>query len=188
MPTKLGFLLACLSLLIVAGCAKQSAVNTNEPIKIKADNQTIVSAAEEVLTDMHFVIDKADADAGYVLTKPLAGQEWFEFWRSDAADSKSLAKSSLFSLQKTAELSILQIDSDTCQLECVVYVQKLNIPQRQISGFGDLPSIFSKSSPSRQKLELSKINKSDTQWIDLADDELLAFNIKQKISKEIARK
>ena len=69
---------------VSAGCGEQQR-RPDLPQTVTLSSVTAceaVSAAEAVLRQMHFSIDKADPDAGVVRTFPLTAGQFFEFWRS----------------------------------------------------------------------------------------------------------
>ena len=82
-------LLCACAALMLAGCAKQQQYEAVEQIciegeKIATENTEklriqAMQAAEEVLSEMYFTIEKFDAEQGIIRTRPLAGAQFFEF-------------------------------------------------------------------------------------------------------------
>ncbi len=77
--------------LILTGCAQQQHQEVVEQICLQ-DTQSLglltekpqaMQTAEDVLSRMHFTIDKSDAEQGIIRTRPLPAAQFFEFWRSD---------------------------------------------------------------------------------------------------------
>lgn len=76
--------IACTALLLITGCAQTRQFKAVEQICVpNLEKQQAMKAAEEVLDQMHFSIEKADAEQGLIRTRPLAGAQFFQFWRSD---------------------------------------------------------------------------------------------------------
>lgn len=169
---------------VFVGCQENSEIAIQKPVCLAATNDQAINAAKKVLRDMHFVIEKSDADAGYIRTRPLSGAEFFEFWRTDAADSRKLAESSLHSIQRIVEINISPAQ-EKVQVDCAVKTRRLALTGREISGFSDLPRMFSKSKASQQSLEMQKDVKSKRRWIDTGADSGLEAKILTAINKEI---
>ena len=72
------FLLAgCVALGLWAGCAttparQEQRAEVEQVCAINVDKSQAVQIAEDVLAEMHFAIEKADADTGLIRTRPLA--------------------------------------------------------------------------------------------------------------------
>ena len=68
-------LLTCSLLFWLAGCAENKYTKTIDQLCPPAATKTAaMTAAEQVLADMHFAIEKFDVDAGYIRTAPLIGR------------------------------------------------------------------------------------------------------------------
>jgi len=172
---------------LLTGCAQQQQFQALEQICVpgmtKAD---AMQAAEDVLRQMHFSIDKADTGQGVVRTRPLAGAKWFEFWRSDNAGSFNSAEANLHTLRRTVELDISRQGTQLC-IGCDVKVQKLSLPEVKVSSTAKVYGMFSRSSVSRQTLKLKPELEKSMAWIDLGRDIRLETQILTRIQKQIAR-
>lgn len=140
--------------------------------------------AEEVLGHMHFTIDKADAEAGVIKTRPLAGAKFFELWRSDNVGAFNFAEANLHSIRRIVELKINEQDGQLC-IGCDVNVQRLSMPEQEVS-IGRAYELFSKSTASIQKLKLQRQQKEGMRWIDLGSDKQLSEEILRRIEKGMA--
>jgi len=187
-------LMACA--LMLAGCAKQHQYETVEQICVLGiDKAEAMQIAEDVLAKMHFTIDKADVDRGIIITKPLPGAQFFEFWRSDNVGAFNAAEANLQSIRRIAQLNIRQktedrkqkteernLTSDICPLPqgmakpmtsvlyigCNVQVQRLSVPKFEIRN---------------SKFEISALGGME--WIDLGKDTKLATEILKRIEQQI---
>ncbi len=145
-----------------------------------------MQTAENVLGKMHFTIEKADADIGLIRTRPLPGAQFFEFWRSDNVGSFNAAEANLHSIRRTVEINIGQQNGQLC-IDCNVNVQRLSLPQRQITSSSQAYGMFSQSCPSIQKLKLHPEQKREMAWIDSGKDVRLTTEILKRIEKQIAK-
>ena len=59
-----------------------------------------------VLSEYDFIVDQRDRREGLIATLPMTGQQWFEFWRKDAATPRDLAEGSLQTIYRTVRVFI----------------------------------------------------------------------------------
>jgi hypothetical protein len=173
--------------LALAGCARKYQRQTTEQIRVpdigKAETMEL---AEDVLAQLHFTIDKADADCGLIRTRPLPGAQFFEFWRGDNVGPDNTLQANLHTIRRTVELDITQQDSKIC-IGCNVKVQRLSLPEREITSSARAYDMFSRSSPYLQRLILNPEQAKAAMWTDLGTDTLLATEILKRIEERILR-
>ena len=144
-----------------------------------------IQAAEHVLGRMHFAIDKVDAQRGFISTRPLPGAQFFEFWRSDNAGPFESAQANLHSIRRTVELNINRQGKRLC-IGCDVEVQRLSLPEREISSSSRAYEMFSESTTRMRKLIPRHEQKEKMAWLDRGQDTGLASLILNRIGKQIA--
>lgn len=173
--------------LIVAGCAKPYTGQTIEKIcPAGIDKQQAMQIAEDVLAKMHFTVAKYDADLGVIRTRPLAGAQFFEFWRKDNVGSFNSAEANLHSIRRTAELNIKQQDTNLC-ISCNVNVQRMNLPEQELRSSARAYELFSQSSPTKQALVLNPEQKEGVAWVNLGNDPQLATVILKQIENKLSK-
>lgn len=178
---------ACMIVGILGGCAKQQQVRTVEQICVSdLDKAKAMRMAEDVLEEMHFDIEKSDIEQGLIRSKPLAGAQFFEFWRKDSIGAFNWAESNLHSIRRIVEIDVRQEDGRLC-VDCNVNVQRLSLPERLLRGTGQSYEILSESSEAIQRLKLDTQQKTLMTWIDLGRDELLATEILKQIENKAAK-
>ena len=170
-----------------SGCAGTRQYETVEQIRIKnKDILDAMEAVEDVLTEMHFTIDKADTESGYIRTRPLPGGQFFEFWRCDNIGADSFLESNLHTIRRTVELEVIRPGEDLI-IDCDVNVQRLSLPERDITSSARVYQMFSRSKESLQRLKLNPYQKRNMAWIDLGTDERLTTEILRRIEKRVQR-
>ena len=185
-PKSLLFM-ACSAFCLLAGCAQTQHLKVVEQICLPdMDKQQAMQTAEDVLGRMHFTIDKADAEQGIIRTRPLPAAQSFEFWRSDNVGSFNSTEANLHSIRRTAELGISRQGGQLC-IKCDVKVQRLSLPEREVTSSGRSYEMFTPSNQSIQVLELHPEQKKDMAWIDLGSDKQLATDILKQIEKQLKR-
>jgi len=140
---------------------------------------------QQVLSKMHFKIEKADVDSGYIRTAPLPGAQFFEFWRDDNAGMFNFAEANIHTIRRTAEFDITEQNGQIC-IDCRVKTQRLHLPEKQLAGSSKLPEMFSESSSTKQTLEIGWQQKEGMAWLDLGNDTQLASKILKRLKKESA--
>jgi hypothetical protein len=171
--------------LLAAGCGERQQHPAAEPILANNINRLrVMETAEDVLVKMHFTIDKAIVEAGYIRTKPLSGAQFFEFWRSDNVGKDNRLASNLHSIRRTAEVNIGEKGEDLT-IRCRVKMQRLSLPEREVSSGARAYNLFSMSNRALQTLQLHPEQKADMSWTDLGGDEQLAAEILRRIELRI---
>jgi hypothetical protein len=177
-------LLACVILL--AGCAQQQYETINQICPSGINKEQAMQIAEDCLGELHFSIDKSDADLGFIKTRPLTGAQFFEFWRKDNVGSFNSAEANLHTIRRIAELNITRQNTQLC-IHCNVDTQRMRLPEREIRSNARPYNLFSQSGSSTQILKLNPDQKQDMTWIDLGNDDKLATVILKLIENKIAK-
>lgn len=174
--------------LLLAGCARQYQSETTEQIHVSdIDRSETIEIAEEVLTQLHFTIDKIDAGSGLIKTRPLPGAQFFEFWRGDNVGSDNHLQANLHTIRRIVELDITK-QEEKISISCDVKLQRLSLPERQITSSARAYDMFSRSTPSLQRLTLNPEQQKAMAWIDLGQDIPLATEILKRIQERIQRR
>ncbi len=174
--------------IILAGCAKQQQYEVVEQICVPdMDKAVAMQAAEDVLVKMHFTIDKADPDTGFMRTKPLPGAQFFEFWRKDNVGDETAALANLHTIRRIVELNVSRDEEKLC-IDCDVQVYRLSLPQRQSTSRAHAAGMFTDSSDSKQRLQLRSDREVAATWVNLGQDEQLATKVLKRIEKQIVSK
>ena len=171
--------------LMLTGCARQQQYEAVEQLcTADLDKLEAMQIAEDVLAKMHFTLEKADYQSGVIRTRPLPAAQFFEFWRADNVGAFNSTEANLHSIRRAVELNIGQEDERLC-ITCDVQVQRLSLPEHQVSSSARAYRMFSESSPSMQKLKLAPEQKGAMAWISLGKDTKLAAEILKQIEKRI---
>jgi hypothetical protein len=170
---------------VLVGCAQpQREAATGKVCVPDIGKAEMMAMAEEVLGQMHFTIEKADVESGLMRTRPLSGAQFFEFWRSDNIGPDNSLAANLHTMRRTVELNVSRQGEELC-IACNVQVQRLSLPEREISSSARAYEMFSRSSPSLQRLTLDPQQKKSMAWIDLGNDAQLAQEILRRIETRL---
>ncbi len=171
--------------LMLAGCAQQQPKQVTGQIYVPdVGKAEAMGVAEDVLAKMHFTVEKADVQSGYMKTRPLSGAQFFEFWRSDNIGADNSILANLHTVRRTVELDISRRGEELF-IGCDVHVQRLSLPERDVSSSARAYEMFSRSSPSLQRLKLNPEQEKDMSWVDLGRDKQLATEILKRIEERV---
>jgi len=169
----------------LAGCAENKYIKTTDRLCVPAAAKTdAMAVAEQVLTGMHFSIEKLDVETGYIRTNPLSGAQTFEFWRTDNVGSFNRAEADLHSIRRTVELNLSEQSGQLC-INCKATTQRLSLPQDQDAA-GKGYTNLAESRRSAQKLKLGHEQKANIAWTDLGRDNQLETEILKRIETQLA--
>ena len=171
----------------LTGCGNQTQITSSEPVCLQtADKNRIMEITEDVLTRMNFVVEKYDTETGFVKTRPLRPGQFFEFWRSDNAAPAAAAEANLHSIRRTAKLNISEEDGQVCAT-CEVGIERLSLPDREITSMSWLAGMFTDSNQTQQRLTLKPEQQEGMTWIDLGPDAALERKILTLIEKKFTK-
>jgi hypothetical protein len=169
-------------MLYSAGCAENKYIKTEERLCVPATTKAeLMATAEGVLAGMHFEIEKLDAEAGYIRTRPLSGAQTLEFWRTDNVGALNRAEADLHSIRRTVELNVSEQAGKVC-INCKATTERLSIPGEQTNGQGYRAMTGQKSIQ-----KISREQKGNTTWLDLGRDSQLETEIMKRIEKRLAK-
>ncbi len=171
----------CVIILHLAGCAENKYIKTEDRLCVPAATQAdAMAAAERVLADMHFEIEKLDSGAGYIRTHSLSGAQTFELWRSDSVGGFNREEADLHSIRRAVELNVSQQAGQLC-INCRVTTQRLSIHSEQTA---DKSYTVMSGQNSLQKI--SREQRPNITWIDLGRDGQLETEILKRIEKRLS--
>lgn len=165
----------------ICGCAKEEQFTAVEQICLADKGKAeAMQAAEDVLGEMRFSIEKSNVESGYIRSRPLIGGQFFEFWRSDNVGALNWSEANLHSIRRFVELDIRQEGEELC-IGCDVNVQRLKLPERHVSSSSGAYAMFSDSERRMQRLELNAEQRRGMAWIDMGGDGRLETEILKRV-------
>ncbi len=171
---------------LLAGCASTQPTEPTEPICLEpVSMDQVFSAAERTLTRMQFAIEKSDVRAGQIITFPLRGAQFFEFWRADNAGLSGTAEASLHSLQRIAEVRMEAEGSQVC-VNCRVLVRRLSVPDQPLEGRSRAGGYVTDSDGRGQSLQMRGQVLAQAEWVYLGTDPRLEKKILRSIQKSVS--
>jgi hypothetical protein len=185
--------------LLWAGCGGRNVSPASMRMACETDTAVAAAmqAAQDVLTDMHFPIEKLDCQQGIIRTAPLRGAQFFEFWRRDNASAFDTAEANLQSIRRSVEIRVgkmgaehgpqtadtpgLQSPKGDLRIDCDVQVQRLSLPENEIASISQAYRIHTRSDAAMLRLDVSPQQQEGMAWMDLGQDRRLATEILKRI-------
>ena len=180
-------LLAFSALTLLAGCSTEPFQAKEQICVPGSDKSFAMETAENVLSTMNFVIVKSDIEQGIIQTHPLRAAQSFEFWRKDNIGQFNTAEANLHTIRRTAQLTASENNQQVCII-CNVQIQRMSLPEEDLTSQTQTPAMFTKSKSSLQRLELNPEQKANMTWIDLGRDIRLETEILKRIEKKLTRR
>ena len=169
----------------VSGCGKQVAVAPSEPLCISlTGKEDIMKAAEDVLKKKQFVIEKYDIDAGYIVTRPMRGSQFFEIWRGDNVGSVNKGRSNIHSIQRVVEMNFTPGNDQWC-IACTADMQRFSMPEKQLKGHSRASRVFVEGGTSMMGLYPDTEGKMA--WIDIGRDGELERKLIELIKQNLTQ-
>lgn len=189
--------------LLWAGCGGRnvSPASTRMACENGTTTAAVMQAAQEVLMEMHFAIEKLDRQQGIIRTAPLRGAQFFEFWRRDNASPLDAAEANLQTIRRSVELRVgrrgaerrpqaadapaLQSPKDNLRIDCDVQVQRLSLPENEIASISQAYRMHTRSDAALLRLDVSPQQQEGMAWMDLGQDLRLAAEILKRIADRL---
>lgn len=166
------------------GCASQQLAQSTDPVCLPdTTTDEAMNAAQTILENMYFEIEKYDPDELYIRTRPLSGAQFFEFWRRDNASGFAAGQANLHSIRRVVELTFSAQGTATC-IQCRVQVWRLSIPERPIEGAGRMRHLYTEGNTGDQTLQVDRSHIGRIEWLDAGPDRELERRILKQIQQE----
>lgn len=156
---------------LLAGC---SAPERTGPVTLRtfedvgdAQREVLWNAAQDVLREHHFRLDRVDRRAGIIQTYPQTSQHAFEFWRKDVDTAYDFLEASMRTVRRSVEVGLAPAESGDA-LTVTVRREYYSTPERQFNSSVAALRMFTTDLPRADTGE--RITAADSYWIDAGRD------------------
>jgi hypothetical protein len=168
---------------LIAGCAapqRHGPAVTRSFDNLSAEQRdTLWDAAQVVLREHHFRLDRVDRRAGLISTTPQTSQHAFEFWRKDTDTAHDFLEASLRTVRRSVEVAVSPAEVNAGEDEAVADAADAMVtvtvrreyfctPERQFNSSIAALRMFGNELPRADTGE--RIIPTDTYWIDAGRD------------------
>ncbi len=171
----------------LAGCANYTAPigPVRELTPAERNFEAIWQASQQVLRKYYFTVDRKDRRAGTIVTDPMTGQYFTEFWRRDATTESDLREGAIQTLYRQVKVAIQPLGPEAKEFRAAVEVQtfRSNRQEAQVTSTSEAIDLFRlPDEKSRKKglLDYGRGEAADTS-VPLGRDE----GLERRIAAEI---
>jgi hypothetical protein len=167
----------------LVGCVRAPDARFPNPLPLSSsDPATVDKVARRVLLELRFDVLHPDSKDGRVVTAPLVGDSWFEFWRGDTVGRFQRTESSLHTIRRTVTLTVTPAGTGS-QLAVKVAKERLSTPGVSPASVGQTYNIFS---PSRTDLaRQDEFKETYFTYVPMGRDEALEQVILERIQSRL---
>jgi hypothetical protein len=177
---------ASVGALLSLGCAASH--NASGPARLVCPEgittAAAMDAAHKVLAEMHFPIEKLDAEHGVIRTRPLRAGQFFELWQCDNVGGYNEAEANVQSIRRTVELRVIP-EAEGPRIECDVLVQRLALPGNEVAGVSQAYLMHTRSQSTLLAFEVTPQQRQGMAWVDLGADPDLAAEILKRVERRL---
>lgn len=152
----------------------------SNPILVDADYDVLFAGARAVLRDHRFTIFREDPRRGEIVTEPMTGQQFWEYWRADSAGLYNTLESSMHTILRTIDVRVYPARDEQDQpipgrqyLEVRAYTDRLSQPERAMTAVNQLPTTYKVGRGLTNALELEAEGAAQPRRVFLGRDALL---------------
>jgi len=168
-----------------AGCTVPAAPRFSNPMVFtNAAPSQVEVAAERIVMELRFEIERPPAGPGRITTLPLTGASWFEFWRRDTRGAYQSVEASAHTVRRLVTVQVTPRDKG-CQVLVKVDKQRLSAPNVMPDNIAES---FSKYDPQDSELvRQNELSAKKYKWLDSGRDEVLEQYILEHIQLAVGR-
>ncbi|MFP4139913.1 MAG: hypothetical protein ACOCWV_03350 [Planctomycetota bacterium] len=131
---------------VTGGCASHTepVVDVGPRTDAERNFQAVWDASLTTLREWGWEIAYADRRAGRIVTQPMTGKQFWEFWREDAATRHGALESSLQTIFRQAHVTVRRREDAEDQYAVTAYVTETrsNRPQPQLEASSEAILMF----------------------------------------------
>ena len=186
--TNLTLIAIALAALALFGCAPKQQDQWDAVAAQSTSFDEIWDACLASLEDRGFEVDLQDRRFGRIVTKPVVGKQFFEFWRNDTANSDDLLNSSLHTIRRTVSVTIAKPSPGAREFQVNVQAraERASIPGDQLDSTAEAFELLNSQgvpvSPRRSDYVSPRARPS---WVDIGTEPALEQAIMGDIAKRL---
>ena len=168
-----------------AAVATEGPGNTYGPITNNASFEQVWDACLTSLEDRGLQVDRRDRRFGLIVSEPVVGKQFFEFWRNDTADSDELLNSSLHTIRRVVTIRIAKQGPMQFQVNVEAHAQRVSLPGDQLDNAAEAFELLGRqgvpTSPSRGDYIHPR---AEPIWVEIGREDAL----EQALMRDIVRR
>ena len=171
------------------GCAEQRRTNQEFVAVVQQFSfDDVWTACLASLEDRGLTVDRQDRRFGVIVSEPVVGKQFFEFWRNDAVSSDDTMTSSLHTVRRIVSISVVSQGPGQFEVSVEAQAQRASIPADQLDNtaeaFEMLRSQGVPASPSRRDYVRPQ---TEPVWVDIGREHALERYILEDIARRLRK-
>ena len=166
----------------------------------RRDTQEVVAVVEQFsfddvwtaclasLEDRGLTVDRQDRRFGVIVSEPVVGKQFFEFWRSDAVTSDDTLTSSLHTIRRTVSIHVVSQGPRQFEVSVEAQAQRASVPADQLDNaaeaFEMLRTYGVPASPTRRDYVRPQ---TESVWVDIGREQALERYILEDIARRLRK-
>ena len=140
------------------------------------------------LEDRGLQVDRQDRRFGLIVSEPIVGKQFFEFWRGDAVTSDDTLTSSLHTVRRIVSIQVVSQGPMNFEVSVQAKAQRVSIPADQLDNTAEAFEMLRRhgvpASPSRRDYARPR---SEPVWVDIGREHALEQYILEDIANKLKK-
>ncbi|NIA07389.1 MAG: hypothetical protein GWP14_07120 [Actinobacteria bacterium] len=170
---------------MLIGCTEQRRPRWQAIAVEQASFDDIWTVCLASLKDRGLSVDRQDRRFGLIVSEPVVGKQFFEFWRGDTASSDDLLTSSLHTVRRIVSIHVVSQGPLQFEVRVEAQAQRVSIPSDQLDSTAEAFEMIRAhgvpAAPSRRDYARPQ---AEPIWVDIGREHAL----EQYILEDIARR
>jgi hypothetical protein len=181
-------ILILLIVLPLVGCTEQRRPRWQAIAVEHASFDDVWTTCLASLQDRGLSIDRQDRRFGLIVSEPVVGKQFFEFWRNDAVTSDDTWTSSLHTVRRIVSIHVVSQGPMHFEVRVQAQAQRVNIPADQLDNTAEAFEMIRvhgvPASPSRRDYTRPK---AELIWVDIGREHALEQYILEDITRRLEK-
>ena len=180
-----------ITILLVAlliGCTEQHKPRWEAIAVEQASFDDIWTVCLDSLEDRGLTVDRQDRRFGLIVSEPVVGKQFFEFWRNDAVSSDDTLTSSLHTVRRIVSIHVTSQGPMQFEVRVEAQAQRASIPADQLDNTAEAFELLSRqgvpAAPSRSDYVRPH---TEPVWVDIGREPALEQAILEDISQRLKK-
>ena len=173
---------------MLVGCTEQRRPRWQAIAVEQASFDDVWTVCLASLQDRGLSVDRQDRRFGLIVSEPVVGKQFFEFWRNDAVSSDDTLTSSLHTVRRIVSIHVVSQGPMHFEVRVEAQAQRVSIPADQLDNTAEafemlrthgVPAAPSRSDYTRPQAEPI--------WVDIGREHALEQYILEDITRRLTK-
>ena len=171
---------------MLVGCAEQRKPRWQAIAVEQASFDHVWTVCLASLQDRGLSVDRQDRRFGLIVSEPVVGKQFFEFWRNDAVSSDDTLTSSLHTVRRIVSIHVVSQGPMQFEVRVEAQAQRVSIPADQLDNTAEAFEMIRAhgvpAAPSRGDYTRPQ---AEPIWVDIGREHALEQYILEDITRRL---